>query len=125
MPFDFAAVSAPFRMQPGLRRIVAGPLQLTPNRPDAAALREKLGVLQHHAPQALLAASGFDPAPALHALMQQAATEHPAAFAWDGASAFESSALGWRLRGSTLGGDGPPEIGACTPCRSNGDCPAC
>lgn len=113
MPFDFAAVSAPFRMQPGLRRIVPGTLQLTPNRPDSAALREKLGVLQHHAPQALLAASGFDPAPALHALMQQAATEHPAAFAWDGASAFESTALGWRLRGDALDGSGPPEIAAC------------
>ena len=113
MPFDFAAVRAPFRMQPGLRRIVPGTLQLTPNRLDSAALREKLGVLQHHAPQALLTASGFDPAPALRALMQQAATEHPAAFAWDGADAFESTTLGWRLRGVAAVGDGPPEIGDC------------
>ena len=113
MPFDFAAVNAPFRMQPGLRRMIPGALQLTPNRPDSAALREKLGALRHHAPQALLTASGFDPTPALHALMRQAANEHPTAFAWDGASAFESIALGWRLRGSALEGNGPPEIGDC------------
>ena len=50
MPFDFAAVSAPFRMQPGLRRIVPGARQLTPNRHDSVALREKLSALQHHAP---------------------------------------------------------------------------
>ena len=32
MPFDFALVSAPFRMQPGLRRVAAGAPQLTPAR---------------------------------------------------------------------------------------------
>ena len=45
--------------------------------------------------------------------MHQAASEHPAAFAWGGASAFESTALGWRLRGSTLDGNGLPGIGHC------------
>ncbi len=113
MPFDFAAVSAPFRMQPGLRRIVFGALQLTPNRADSAILREKLGALEHHVSQALLAASGFDSAPALHALMQQAATEQLAAFQWGGASAFDSPAFGWRVRGDALDGDGAPEIGDC------------
>ena len=113
MPFDFATVSAPFRMQPGLRRIAPGARQLTPNAPGDRALREKLGVLQHHAPQALLAAPGFDVAPALRALMHQAAAEHPDAFVWDGALAFDAARLGWSLRGAVPHGDGPPEIGAC------------
>ncbi|MBC8056275.1 MAG: DUF3445 domain-containing protein [Rhizobiales bacterium] len=113
MPFDFAAVSAPFRMQPGLRRITPGALQLTPNRLGSAALREKLTALQNHAPQALLSARGFDPAPALGALIRQAAAEHPSQFAWDGDSALASTALGWRIRGNTLDGEGPAEIGTC------------
>ncbi len=113
MPFDFSAVSAPFRMQPGLRRIAPGARQLTPNAPADRALREKLGVLQHHAPQALLAAPGFDAAPALRALMRQAAAEHPDAFVWDGALAFDATRLGWSIRGAALHGAGPPEIGAC------------
>ncbi|MES2099358.1 MAG: heme-dependent oxidative N-demethylase subunit alpha family protein [Pseudomonadota bacterium] len=113
MPFDFSAVSAPFRMQPGLRRIAPEARQLTPNAPADRALREKLGVLQHHAPQALLAAPGFDAAPALGALMAQAAAEHPDAFVWDGALAFDAARLGWSIRGAALHGAGPPEIGAC------------
>ena len=113
MPFDFSAVSVPFRMQPGLRRIASGTLQLTPNRSDSAALREKLGVLQHHPTQALLAAPGFDAAPALRALMRQAKAEHPDAFAWDGDHDFAARRLGWSIRGAALHGDGPSEIGAC------------
>lgn len=113
MPFDFATVSAPFRMQPGLRRIAGGTPQLTPNAPGARALREKLGVLQRHADQALIAAPGFDAAPALRALMRQASTEHPSAFAWDGDLAFDALRLGWSIRGNALQGVGPPEIGDC------------
>ena len=113
MPFDFSAVSAPFRMQPGLRRIAAGAPQLTPNEPGSHALREKLGVLQHHPTQALLAAPGFDPAAALSALMRHAAVEHPDAFAWDGALGFDAAWLGWSIRGESLCGNGPGAIGAC------------
>jgi len=113
MPFDFATVSAPFRMQPGLRRMAPGAPQLTPNTADARALHEKLAVLQHHAAQALLTVPDFDASPALQALMRQAATEHPGAFAWDGALAFDAMDLGWSIRGSALQGDGPPAIGAC------------
>lgn len=115
MPFDFATVSAPFRMQPGLRRIEPGARQLTPNRPGARALREKLAVLFHHADQALLAAPDFDTAPALAAVMRQAADEHPEAFAWDGAARFEATQLGWAVAGGRVEGDGAfhPEIGAC------------
>lgn len=112
MSFDFAAVSAPFRMQPGLRRLAAGTPQLTPNQPGARVLREKLAVLGAYAPQALLSTPGFDAAPALQALSHQAAAEHPDAWSADPAHAH---ALGWSLR------DGEPqqhhnqqpEVGAC------------
>ncbi len=85
MPFDFdAAVAAPFRMQPGLRRLAAGTPQLTPLAPGARHPREKLAVLSAFWPQALCALPGFDAAPALAALYTQAAQEHPDAWAWDG-----------------------------------------
>ena len=73
MPFDFTAVSSPFRMQPGLRRLAAGAQQLTPNRLGDRALVEKLAVLATHADQALLSAEGFDARPALHALARSEA----------------------------------------------------
>jgi hypothetical protein len=78
MSFDFdAAVIAPFRMQPGLRRLAPGATQLTPSRPGGRHLREKLAVLSSYPAQALLAAPSFDPAPALQALTEQAEREHP------------------------------------------------
>lgn len=80
MSFDFAAVSAPFRMQPGLRAIPPGTPQLTPIRIGDRAFAEKLAVLTHHADQALVAQPGFDAAPALAALAAQAASEHPQAW---------------------------------------------
>ncbi len=85
MAFDFdAAVSAPFRMQPGLRRLAAGTPQLTPLAPGSRHQREKLAVLSAFWPQALCAVPGFDAAPALAALYAHAGQEHPAAWAWDG-----------------------------------------
>lgn len=113
MSFDFSTVSAPFRMQPGLRRLAPGSVQLTPNAPGSAALNEKLAALQGHAPQALLAVAGFDPAPALRAVMRQAATEHPACFAWDGDAGLDAHALGWSVRGVEIHGAGPPQLGDC------------
>ncbi len=98
--FDFdAAVVAPFRMQPGLRRLAAGACQLTPNPPGARHMREKLAVLSAFAPQALLCAPGFDAVPALHALAAQAAAEHPAVLQWDGRCA---DALGVRVQAGDL-----------------------
>ena len=126
MPFDFATVSAPFRMQPGLRRLERGTQQLTPNRLGARALREKLAVLFHHAGQALLATPDFDARPALSALMRHAVDEHPDDFAWDGAMRFEARQLGWSVDGDCVeGGTLSPEIGACLralppPCRLAG-----
>jgi dimethylamine monooxygenase subunit A len=85
MPFDFnAAVIAPFRMQPGLRRIAPGTAQLTPAKPGGRHQREKLAVLSALWPRALCVQAGFDAAPALHALCAHAAAEHPAHFVWDG-----------------------------------------
>jgi hypothetical protein len=85
MPFDFdAAVSAPFRMQPGLRKLAAGAQQLTPSRPGSRHQREKLAVLSAFAGQALVARDGFDAAPTLAALLQHAAIEHPGVLQWDG-----------------------------------------
>ena len=112
MAFDFASVSAPFRMQPGLRRLPAGARQLTPNRPGDRALREKLAVLSAHAPQALLATPGFDARPALQALSAQAASEHPASWSADVAHAHR---LGWSLQGNEpqQHSDALPEIGNC------------
>lgn len=88
MAFDFdAAVTAPFRMQPGLRRIAPEVPQLTPLAPGSRHQREKLAVLSACADEALLCAPGFDAGPALAALATHAAAEHPDAWTWDGARA--------------------------------------
>ena len=113
MPFDFAAVSAPFRMQPGLRRLAPRAQQLTPNRLGDRALVEKLAVLSAHADQALLSTPGFDAIPALGALAAHAVAEHPEAFAWDGGDHYQARHLGWSVQAGTVVGDGPAEIGAC------------
>lgn len=83
--FDFdAAVSAPFRMQPGLRRLPPGAPQLTPATPGSRHQREKLAVFSAFASQALLCRDGFDPRPAIAALAAHAAREHPSHFGWEG-----------------------------------------
>jgi len=118
MSFDFdAAVQAPFRMQPGLRRLAPGTPQLTVSPRDGQHLREKLAVLGAHAELALLQAPGFDARPALSALAVQAAAEHPTTFAWDGEAA-TAHLLGWQVRdGDVLevaGGRRPlAEVGEC------------
>jgi hypothetical protein len=104
MAFDFdAAVSAPFRMQAGLRRIAPGAQQLTPNiapeRGTAVHLREKLAVFQAYPWQALLAREGFDASPALDGLARHAAREQPQAFALDGSS-WIAPILGWAVDAS-------------------------
>ena len=113
MPFDFTAVSAPFRMQPGLRKLAPGAQQLTPNDVGDRALVEKLQVLQHDAEHALLCAPGFDASAALQALMRHAANEHPEDFGFDGTGHFEARRLGWALHGDSITGHGPSDIGAC------------
>jgi len=111
MVFDFQAVAAPFRMQPGLRRLDGGAPQLTPNAPGSRALREKLAVLQTWPYEALLAVPGFDAAPALDALCAHAAAEHPYALGWEGGETIDARGLGWQLRDGRILGGGPPDIG--------------
>lgn len=113
MSFDFAAVSSPFRMQPGLRRLAVGELQLTPNSLHDKALREKLAVLSAHAEQALVAAPGFDAAPALRALCLHARQEHPDAFGAGPDAGWKALRLGWSVSDDAVHGDGPQALGAC------------
>jgi dimethylamine monooxygenase subunit A len=113
MPFDFDAISTPFRMQPGLRRVKPGAPQLTPNRIGDAALHEKLGVLSRYAEQALMHTPGFDPAPAVQALFHEAANDASQAFAIAQGNVHTARHLGWSLHSSEPVGDGPAEIGAC------------
>lgn len=96
MSFDFDhAVQAPFRMQPGLRRLGAdAPPALTPSGPGSRHLREKLAVLQRWPDEALLCQSGFDPGPALDALALEAARLHPQAWAVTPAGHWQALRLG-------------------------------
>ena len=118
MSFDFdAAVQAPHRMQPGLRRLAPGAQQLSPSvapqRGVARHLREKLAVLGAFPAQALLCAPGFNALPALAALAAWAATEHPQAFVVDG-ERWHAPWLGWALDAGLQPldtGSGWPEIG--------------
>ncbi|MFM7533170.1 MAG: heme-dependent oxidative N-demethylase subunit alpha family protein [Rubrivivax sp.] len=88
MSFDFdAAVVAPFRMQPGLRRLAPHARHLNPSAPGSRHQREKLAVLSAFAHEALAAREGFDAAPAVAALAARAAAEHPGHFAWNGGHA--------------------------------------
>lgn len=112
MAFDFAAVTAPFRMQPGLRSLAPGAAQLTPSRPGERAFEEKLDVLTHHADQALLSAPGFDAGAALQALCAHAEAEHPQAVQRS-VGGVNAPLLGWGVQGDAVAGDGPAEIGRC------------
>lgn len=111
MPFDFdAAVQAPFRMQPGLRRMPPGAVHLSPLAPGSRHQREKLAVLSAFAGQALLQREGFDAGPALRALARHAALEHPQAFAWDGRRA-EALALSTAVEGDEVAQTAPGRFG--------------
>ncbi len=70
MDLDFDQIAVPFRMQPGLRRLADGARQLTPLDPSSRLYEEKLAVLE--AGQSRHCVPGFDPAPALAALADQA-----------------------------------------------------
>jgi hypothetical protein len=100
-------------MQPGLRRLGAGATQLTPNRDADGVLADKLAVLTHHADHALQAEPGFDAGPALRALSEQAAGEHPEAWTLDAPTTWHARHLGWSIRDDTVTGDGRPAIGDC------------
>ncbi len=111
MPFDFSQVTAPFRMQPGLRRVAAGQAQLTPARACGRHLREKMAVLATTADEALVAVPGFDAEPALQAVAREAALAPEPAFTLESASDCAAPLLGWSLRKDVPQGDGDPAIG--------------
>jgi dimethylamine monooxygenase subunit A len=88
MGFDFdTAVTAPFRMQPGLRKMANDQPNLTPQRPGSAHHLEKLHVLGQRWQKALVARTGFDATPALLALYEHAHHHHPTSWRWDGLGA--------------------------------------
>jgi dimethylamine monooxygenase subunit A len=83
--FDFdSVVSAPFRMQPGLRRIAPDAAQLSALAPEHPVFAEKLSVLHEHPLEALLQAEGFDAGPALAILAQTAQQQCPEALRLEG-----------------------------------------
>lgn len=115
MSFDFdAAVRAPFRMQPGLRRLAGDAVQLSPNRAGSRHLAAKLAVLNSDASRALQCRDGFDAAPALAALAAHAAREHPLAWGWDGHTG-SAHHLGWSVQDGAVhaGSQALAEVGAC------------
>jgi hypothetical protein len=71
--FDLALIAAPFRMQPGLRRLPDDARHLTPLAPGSPLHQEKLAVVQ--AGRSRLVVPGFDPSPALAAIARQARRE--------------------------------------------------
>ena len=66
MLFDILQITAPFRMQPGLRRLAEGERQLTPLQAGSALWKEKQAVLATG--QSRHTVPGFDPQPALQAI---------------------------------------------------------
>ena len=115
MPFDFSLVTAPFRMQPGLRRVAPGAAQLTPNAPGGRHLREKTAVLGSFADQALRSTPGFDAPAILRAIADEAARSCPGVFSvetrTDGAATIAAPRLGWSLADGVPTGDGDAAIG--------------
>ena len=77
MEFDFAEISAPFRMQPGLSKMAPGARHTRLLVPGSPLFHEKLAVQRNHPEQALLQVAQFDARPALRALALQLATEWP------------------------------------------------
>jgi dimethylamine monooxygenase subunit A len=66
MDFDFSQINVPFRMQPGLRRIDAQAVQLTPLDRASGLYAEKRAVFESGQSRHCL--PGFDPTPALEAI---------------------------------------------------------
>jgi len=115
--FDFSLVSAPFRMQPGLRRVASGAAQLTASTPGGRHLREKVAVLGSFAEQALLSTSEIDEPMLLRAVGAEAARSIPGTFVVAttarGTTRIDAPRLGWALdSGAKPVGHGDPSIGA-------------
>lgn len=81
MDFDFELIAAPFRMQPGLRKLAGDKPQLTALAPGSALYREKELVVASD--RSRLVQAGFDAGPALRAIARQAQAEGHAPFDLD------------------------------------------
>lgn len=77
MSFALSRIAVPFRMQPGLQRLAADARHLTPLAAGSALWREKKQVLESGTSR--LAVPGFDPQPAIDAILAQARDEGIAA----------------------------------------------
>jgi hypothetical protein len=109
--FDFfAAVQAPFRMQPGLRRLAEGSRQLHPNSRDSRHLREKLQAL-HADAHGLQCTPGYDPLPGCALGRTRRPTPHPR---WTATPALGLAVRGGELRptndSAPMPGSAPPRI---------------
>nr|WP_329717522.1 heme-dependent oxidative N-demethylase subunit alpha family protein [Caldimonas sp.] len=108
-------MTAPFRMQPALRRVAPGAAQLTPSVPGDRHLREKLAVLGSAPLRALCAVAPFDDTAVLRAIGAEAARSCPEAFrveaGGDGALRCQAPLLGWSVEGDAIHGEGDPAIG--------------
>ena len=71
--FDLARIAVPFRMQPGLQRLPDDARQLTPLAAGSALWLEKKRVVDAGASRC--AVPGFDPAPAIEAILERARAE--------------------------------------------------
>lgn len=112
MPFDFSLVTAPFRMQPDLRRAAPDTVALTACEPGGRHLREKIAVLEAHASQALLAEPQFDAAPALRKLADECAGQVLPPFRFENTLACAAPRLDWSLVDGRPTGCGDAAIGA-------------
>jgi hypothetical protein len=73
MDFDFSRIAVPFRMQPGLQRLAADARHLTALQAGSPLWQEKKSVLAIGASR--IAVPGFDPQPAIAAILARARTE--------------------------------------------------
>jgi hypothetical protein len=81
MDFSLSQAPVPFRMQPGLRRLAQGELQLTPLGPQSRLFAEKRAVVALG--QARHCAAGFDPGPALDAIAREGAAASLPELTWE------------------------------------------
>ncbi len=79
MPFDPAAITSPFRMQPGLRRVAPGTAAVHAAPPGSPEFEAKLAALASHADQCLVGSADVDARPALRAIGQAAGRDCSAA----------------------------------------------
>lgn len=70
MDFDFSLIAAPFRMQPGLRKLAPGTPQLTPLAAGSPLWSEKKAAVD--AGVSRLCVPGFDPLPAIESIAAHA-----------------------------------------------------